>query len=45
MVNRTELRNAVIGAAVTVGLSFTGVSPLLGGGTAGYLQRESSKRG
>ena len=33
------LLNAVIGAAVTVVLSFTGVSPLLGGGVAGYLQR------
>lgn len=33
------LLNAVLGAAVTVVLSFLGVSPLLGGGVAGYLQR------
>lgn len=33
------LLNAVIGAAVTVVLSFTGFSPLIGGGVAGYLQR------
>lgn len=39
------LLNAVIGAAVTVALSFTGFSPLLGGGVAGYLQRESRKSG
>ncbi len=31
--------NALIGAAVTVLLSFTGFSPILGGGVAGYLQR------
>lgn len=31
--------NAVIGAVVTVVLSFTGFSPLLGGMAAGYLQR------
>lgn len=31
--------NAVIGAVVTVVLSFTVFSPLLGGGVAGYLQR------
>lgn len=31
--------NAVIGAAVTVVLSFTAFSPILGGGVAGYLQR------
>jgi hypothetical protein len=31
--------NALIGAVVTVVLSFTGFSPLLGGGVAGYLQR------
>jgi hypothetical protein len=37
--------NAVIGAVVTVVLSFTGFSPLLGGGVAGYLQRESRKSG
>lgn len=39
------LLNAVVGAAVTVVLSFTGVSPLLGGGVAGYLQREGRRRG
>ena len=33
------LINAIIGAVVTVVLSFTGFSPLLGGGVAGYLQR------
>lgn len=37
--------NAAVGAAVTIGFSFTGVSPLLGGGVAGYLQNESPKRG
>jgi len=31
--------NAVIGAVVTVVLSFTGFSPVLGGMVAGYLQR------
>lgn len=31
--------NAAIGAVVTVVLSFTGFSPLLGGAVAGYLQR------
>lgn len=31
--------NAVIGAVVTVVLSFTVFSPILGGGVAGYLQR------
>jgi hypothetical protein len=33
------LINAVIGAVVTVVLSFTGFSPILGGMAAGYLQR------
>ena len=33
------LINALIGAVITVVLSFTGFSPLLGGGVAGYLQR------
>jgi hypothetical protein len=45
MVERTELRNAAIGAVVTVVLSFTGFSALLGGGIAGYLQGEPPKRG
>lgn len=39
------LLNAVIGAVVTVVLSFTVVSPLLGGGVAGYLQRGTRKGG
>lgn len=33
------LLTAVIGAVVTLVLSFTVFSPLLGGGVAGYLQR------
>lgn len=45
MANEKTLFNAAIGAVVTIGLSFTGVSPLLGGGVAGYLQGESPKRG
>ena len=45
MVERTELRNAVIGAVVTIVLSFTGFSALLGGGIAGYLQGEPPRRG
>lgn len=32
------LLNAAVGAAVTVLLSFTAISPVLGGGVAGYLQ-------
>lgn len=45
MAEKGELRNAVIGAVVTIVLSFTGFSPLLGGGVAGYLQQASPKRG
>jgi hypothetical protein len=45
LIDRTELRNAVLGAVVTIALSFTGFSPLFGGGTAGYLGREPPKRG
>lgn len=45
MVDTVELRNATVGAVVTVLLSFTGFSPLLGGGVAGYLQRVAPKRG
>ena len=45
MVERTELGNAAIGAVVTVVLSFTGFSALLGGGVAGYLQKVPPKRG
>ena len=37
--------NAVVGAVITIGLSFTGFSPLLGGGVAGYLQAESPASG
>lgn len=36
--------NALIGAAVTVGLSFLGLSPLLGGAAAGYLERRDGGR-
>ena len=32
--------NAAVGAVITIGLSFTGFSPLLGGAVAGYLQAE-----
>ena len=39
------LLNAAIGGVITIGLSFTGFSPLLGGGVAGYLQGESAKVG
>lgn len=39
------LINAVIGAVVTVVLSFTAVSPILGGAVAGYLQRGDRSRG
>ncbi|WP_159901580.1 DUF5518 domain-containing protein [Salinirussus salinus] len=45
MVERTELKNAAIGAVVTVVLAFTGFSALLGGGIAGYLQKVSPERG
>lgn len=40
-----SLINAAIGAAVTVLLSFTGVSPAIGGAVAGYLQQESRNSG
>jgi len=33
------LLNALLGALVTVVLSFTGFSPILGGAAAGYLQQ------
>jgi len=39
------LINAVIGAVVTIVLSATGFSPILGGAVAGYLQRESRTSG
>ena len=37
--------NVLVGAAITLGLSFTGFSPLLGGGVSGYLEASSPKRG
>jgi hypothetical protein len=45
MVQQNELRNALLGAVVTVVLSFAGFSPLIGGGVAGYLQQEPPDRG
>lgn len=45
MAEGDTLWNAAIGAVVTVALSFTGFSPLLGGGIAGYLQEEPPNRG
>ncbi|WP_254832766.1 DUF5518 domain-containing protein [Haloglomus salinum] len=45
MVGRTELKNAAIGAVVTIVFSFTGFSALLGGVIAGYLQQVPPKRG
>lgn len=39
------LLNAVVGAVVTVVFSFTGFSPLAGGGVAGYLQAETRTQG
>jgi Kef-type K+ transport system membrane component KefB len=44
MADGDTLRNAVLGAAVTVVFSFTGFSPLLGGAVAGYLQRREGAR-
>jgi hypothetical protein len=41
--NGDTVLDAVIAAAVSVFRSFTGVSPLLGGAVAGYLQRESKE--
>lgn len=37
--------NGVIGAVITIALSFTGFSPLLGGAVAGYLQEAPPKQG
>lgn len=45
MGKRDTILNAAIGTAVTVLLSFTGFSPLLGGGVAGYLQRDGRTSG
>lgn len=39
------LLNAGIGAVVTIVLSFTGISPVLGGAVAGYLQRGTRRAG
>lgn len=39
------LLNAGIGAIVTIVLSFTGISPVLGGAVAGYLQRGTRRAG
>ena len=36
--------NALIGGVVTIVLSFTGVSPVLGGAVAGYLNRRDGVR-
>ncbi|MFB6170297.1 MAG: DUF5518 domain-containing protein [Haloarculaceae archaeon] len=42
---RSPWLNALVGAAVTVVLSFTGFSPLVGGAVAGYLQDEGQRGG
>ncbi|GAA0715342.1 hypothetical protein J2744_002137 [Halorubrum trapanicum] len=39
------LLNAVIGAVASVLLSFTGISPLLGGAVAGYLNSDGTADG
>jgi hypothetical protein len=45
MAKGDTLLNAGIGAVVTVVLSFTMFSPLIGGAVASYLQREDSSSG
>jgi Na+/proline symporter len=40
-----RLTNALIGAVVTVVTSFVPLSPVLGGGVAGYLQRGDTRAG
>lgn len=45
MDQQTTWINALVGGVVTLVLSFTAFSPLLGGGIAGYLQNESPNRG
>jgi hypothetical protein len=45
MAERNTLLNAAIGALVSVVLSFTVFSPVLGGGVAGYLQRGDPDKG
>jgi hypothetical protein len=39
------LLNAVIGAVATIGLSFTGISPVLGGALAAYLDGGDTENG
>ena len=39
------LLNAVVGAVATAVLSFTGISPLLGGALAGYLEGSDTSDG
>jgi len=39
-----SLVHALIGAVVTVVLSFTGLSPIIGGAVAGYLHRDDGLR-
>jgi hypothetical protein len=39
------LLNAVIGAVATIGLSFTGISPVLGGALAAYLDGGDTRNG
>lgn len=45
MNNRETLKNALIGAVVTIVFAFTAVSPAIGGAVAGYLQQEPPMRG
>lgn len=45
MANGDTLRNALIGAVVSVVLAFLPFSPALGGGVAGYLQGPSREDG
>ena len=42
MAPEDTLRNAVIGAVASVLLTFTGISPLLGGAVAGYLNSDGT---
>lgn len=43
--NRSPVMNAIIGGIAGVLLSFVPLSPLLGGGIAGYLQHGTRKNG
>lgn len=45
MATKSTWIHAIIGGVITIVLSFTAFSPILGGGVAGYLQNESPKRG